>query len=161
MSRKAWTTVAVAGAWALAVATGGFGNHAPAPAMRLRLELFVADLDASAAFYADVLGFEQLEAQANYQPIRAGSVEIGLGLRSGLSKTHYFNPELQTSRVGLGTEIVLEVEDVRATFERVQKSGKARILAPLFNRPWGATDFRIADPDGYYLRITSATPKES
>ncbi|MCI0184925.1 hypothetical protein MM817_03222 [Acidibacillus sp. S0AB] len=29
------------------------------------------------------------------------------------------------------------------------------INAPLEVRPWGLTDFRLLDPDGYYLRITS------
>ncbi len=29
------------------------------------------------------------------------------------------------------------------------------MIEPLLVRPWGLTDFRVADPDGYYLRITS------
>jgi len=28
------------------------------------------------------------------------------------------------------------------------------VVEPLRMRPWGARDFRIADPFGYYLRIT-------
>ncbi len=79
---------------------------------------------------------------------------IGLGLAKGLPKQHYFNPELQTGRRGLGAEIVLEVDDIQATFEKVKATGHP-ILSGLRKQPWGATDFRIADPDGYYLRITS------
>jgi uncharacterized glyoxalase superfamily protein PhnB len=31
-----------------------------------------------------------------------------------------------------------------------------RLLEPLRERPWGLRDFRVVDPDGYYLRITHA-----
>jgi uncharacterized glyoxalase superfamily protein PhnB len=54
-------------------------------------------------------------------------------------------------------EIVLEVDDVVGWRDRVLASGYP-ILEPLQERPWGLTDFRIADPDGYYLRLTSRAP---
>lgn len=122
--------------------------------MSLRLELFVTDVEKSIDFYTKVLGFERLKGSLNYVPVRSGSVVIGLGAAKGLPKDHPFNPELQTARRGLGAELVLEVDDVEAYFQKVKESG-VKILAPLRKRPWGATDFRIADPDGYYLRITS------
>ena len=122
--------------------------------MSLRLELFVDDLDRSIRFYTEVLGFDRLDGSAGYVPVRSGSVLIGLGRAKTLPAGHYFNPQLKSDRRGLGTEIVLEVDDVEAMFDHVQTSGH-RILSPLQKRPWGATDFRIADPDGYYLRITS------
>ncbi len=122
--------------------------------MTLRLELFVDDLDRSIEFYTKVLGFDRLEGGGDYEPVQSGSVLIGLGPAEKLSKQHYFNPRLQTSRRGLGTEIVLEVDNIQGMFDRV-KASRHRIMSPLRKRPWGATDFRIADPDGYYLRITS------
>jgi len=122
--------------------------------MSLRLELFVDDLEKSIEFYTQVLGFERLKGGKDYVPVRSGSVVIGLGPADKLSKQHYFNPELQSSRRGLGTEIVFEVDDINDMFDRVKANGH-RILSPLIKRPWGATDFRIADPDGYYLRLTS------
>jgi len=123
--------------------------------MTLRLELFVTDMEKSIDFYTQVLGFERLAGQPNYVPIRSGSVLIGLGPAAGLPKQHPFNPEVQAGRRGLGTEIVLEVDDVEGFFKRVKATGYKRILTLLRKRPWGLTDFRIADPDGYYLRITS------
>jgi lactoylglutathione lyase len=51
-------------------------------------------------------------------------------------------------------EIVIEVDGVEWWRDRVAASGHT-ILAPLQDRPWGLRDFRISDPDGYYLRITS------
>jgi predicted enzyme related to lactoylglutathione lyase len=66
----------------------------------------------------------------------------------------YFGREIGTLRRGLGVEIVLEVDDVDGCHERVADSGHP-ILEPLRDRPWGLRDFRISDPDGYYLRLTS------
>lgn len=138
-----------------AVAIGAAPGDAPQPqGMSLRLELFVTDMEKSKSFYAKVLGFEAQKGSASYQPMKAGSVLIGLGLSKNLPKQHYFNPELQSERRGLGAEIVLEVADVQATLAAVKAAGHP-ILSELRKQPWGATDFRIADPDGYYLRITS------
>ena len=47
-----------------------------------------------------------------------------------------------------------EVDDVDAWHRRVFASGHP-VFEPLQERPWGLRDFRIVDPDGYYLRVTS------
>ena len=52
-------------------------------------------------------------------------------------------------------EIVLEldgVEQVVALHDTCQARGV--VAEALRIRPWGLQDFRIVDPDGYYLRIT-------
>jgi catechol 2,3-dioxygenase-like lactoylglutathione lyase family enzyme len=154
MKTSIWLTLALI---LLAVtAAAGDDPKSPKPqGMTLRLELFVTDMDKAVDFYTKVLGFERLKGEPDYVPVRSGSVVIGLGPSSKLTKSHYFNPELQTSRRGLGAEIVLEVDDVQTFFEKVKASGYKRNLSPLRKQSWGATDFRIVDPDGYYLRITS------
>jgi lactoylglutathione lyase len=140
----------------IVVALAGEDQANPKPqGMTLRLELFVSDMEKSIDFYTKVLGFERLKGEPDYVPVRSGSVLIGLGPSSKLQKMHYFSPELQTSRRGLGAEIVLEVDDVEGFFQKVKATGYKRILSPLRKQSWGSTDFRIADPDGYYLRITS------
>ncbi len=120
----------------------------------LRLELFVADVAKAVAFYRDVLGFEVLSGWGEYVPVRLGSVTLGLGPIDGLSAEHYFRPEIERQRRGLGAEIVIEVPDVLALHERVAASGYP-ISTELKDRPWGLTDFRLSDPDGYFLRISS------
>src|SRR6476660_6228815 len=97
----------------------------------MRLELFVTNVAKSIDFYTKVLGFERLEGQPNYVPVRSGAVVLGLGPAAGLPKQHHFNPEVQTARRGLGTELVLEVDDVQGFFERVKASGYKKILSPL------------------------------
>jgi lactoylglutathione lyase len=135
--------------------TGADPQDSPPRGMTVRLELFVADLEKSAEFYTKALGFERLKGEPDYAPLRSGSVLISLGPAKGLPKKHHFNPELQNSRRGLGVEIVLEVDDVKSFFEKVKVSDYKQALSPLRKQPWGLTDFRITDPDGYYLRITS------
>jgi lactoylglutathione lyase len=34
-------------------------------------------------------------------------------------------------------------------------SARAEIAEPIAERPWGLRDFRLADPDGYYWRVTT------
>jgi predicted enzyme related to lactoylglutathione lyase len=122
--------------------------------MTLRLELFVTDLRASVDFYTRVLGFAIERESDDYMAVRNGHVLLGLGPAAGLSPAHYFRPEVTHARKGVGVEIVLEVDDVQAALQRVIDQG-ARVHTPLKQRPWGLTDFRIVDPDGYFLRITS------
>ncbi len=138
----------------VAAAVGDDQKSSKPQGMTVRLELFVTDMQKSIDFYTKVLGFERLEGQPDYAPVRSGSVLIALGPAAGLPKKHHFNPEVQSDRRGLGVEIVLEVEDVKSLFEKVKAKGY-KILSPLRKQSWGLTDFRVADPDGYYLRITS------
>ncbi|MBX6353600.1 MAG: VOC family protein [Thermoflavifilum sp.] len=122
--------------------------------MRLRLELFVADVARSAAFYQRVLGFDVVKSSPGYAVVRRDDVQIGLGAADQLSQDHPLRPLHAGERKGVGVEVVLEVEDVNAAYQRVAAAGYP-VAEPLMVRPWGLTDFRVMDPDGYYLRITS------
>lgn len=124
--------------------------------MTFRLELFVNDIPASVDFYSRVLGFRVGESHDDgYTPLHNGDVNLSLNRRAALPDDH---PIQATSRerLGRGVEIVLEVEDVAALCRHVQSQGWPLAHA-LRHQPWGLTDFRVVDPDGYYLRITSRT----
>ena len=115
--------------------------------MRLRLELFVEDLDTSIAFYAG-LGFAVERREHDYASLRWGDAVIGLNSR----------PQ---DRRGTGVEIVLEVEDLDVAHAAVRAAGHPLAAEPT-DRPWGVRDFRLTDPDGYYLRITRGqTPRRN
>ena len=119
----------------------------------LRIEIFVRDLERSARFYAGVLGFTRESPDAHYAPMRRGAAVIGIGLLDGLPPDHPLRAH-DGERVGLGVEIVLEVDDVDAMHRAVLRADWP-VQTPLGERPWGLRDFRLLDPDGYYLRITS------
>jgi catechol 2,3-dioxygenase-like lactoylglutathione lyase family enzyme len=119
-----------------------------------RLELFVADLDASIGFYERVLGFALERRDEGYASLRRGDAVLGLGRISGLPPDGPgpgFTQERLSGIRGAGTEIVLEVEDLDDASAR---AGDA-VAEPIALRPWGLRDFRLADPDGYYWRVTT------
>ena len=127
--------------------------------MRLRIELFVDDLDTSIGFYA-ALGFAVERREHDYASLRWGDAVIGLGPAAKLPETGP-GPGLTQERLagarGAGVEIVLEVEDLDAALAVVRAAGHP-LADPPQDRPWGLRDFRLADPDGYYLRITTSAP---
>lgn len=132
------------------------GQTLPPSGMGLRLELFVEDMKASIDFYTKVLGFEVLrEHPGDYASLGCGDVTLGIGPISKLPEEDgYFTREVASLRRGLGVEIVLEIDDVDEWYRLVSGSGHP-VFEPLQERPWGLRDFRIVDPDGYYLRLTS------
>jgi lactoylglutathione lyase len=122
--------------------------------MSPRFELFADDPEKSVAFYTDVLGFGVQYSNNGYHSLVRGATTIGIGSLAGLRQNHYFRPEITSQRKGLGTEIVLEVGDIQAEHDRIEASSYP-ILEGLKKHEWGLTDFRVVDPAGYYLRITS------
>lgn len=122
--------------------------------MRLRLELFVKSVRDSMDFYTRVLGFETMTYQPDdYSVFRKGNVLISLQSQSHLPDEHPLKPHNRP--VGLGIEIVLEEDDVDAAYERVQQEAW-QVADGLAQRPWGLRDFRVADPDGFYIRVTES-----
>jgi hypothetical protein len=57
-------------------------------------------------------------------------------------------------RLPAGTELVLETDDVTTERDRIAGTGWP-LEDDLTERPWGLTDFRLYDPDGYYFRVTN------
>ncbi len=123
--------------------------------MNIRLELFTTDISKTVHYYQDVLGFKSLKSYSStYQPIQKGQVVLGIGLLEKLGNNHYFNSYPSNTKLGFGVEIVLEVDDIQLIYNKV-KLAKAEIESELKEQPWGLTDFRLTDPNGYYIRVTS------
>jgi lactoylglutathione lyase len=119
--------------------------------MTPRFEIFPQDLDAIVDFYARVLSFSITKDQRGdpeaYVGLSRGEVHIGAARRAGPTSPAERRPPI-------GVELVLEVDDIAAERDRVVAAGWP-LEEDLQDRPWGLTDFRILDPAGYYLRVTS------
>jgi lactoylglutathione lyase len=122
------------------------------------MELFVNDVDVSIGFYEGLLGFRLVRRTDSYASLCRGLVVLGLGPVSKLPEHgtgRGFTRQKLNDVKGVGVEIVLELDDpnqVSALYERCRSSRWA--VEPLQLRSWGLQDFRISDPDGYYLRVT-------
>ena len=106
--------------------------------------LRVTDMDRSVSFYRDAVGLEVLTASPVFSFFDAGSIRVALNVfdEPGPSAT---------------TEIVLEVDDVVATYQRMHAHGvpfevEPRTVTTDGSRELHAAHFR--DPDGHLWSIT-------
>ncbi|MBX5206818.1 VOC family protein [Rhizobium sp. NZLR11] len=121
--------------------------------MQLRLELFVEAPETSVDFYRRVLGFDvQGSASTGYTLLTNGEAVIAINSRSALSNDHPLRLETG-EKAGLGIEIVLSVADIEEAYRTAKESGWP--VSDPAQQPWGLLDFRLSDPDGYYVRVTS------
>ncbi|MBP2391843.1 VOC family protein [Aeromicrobium fastidiosum] len=114
----------------------------------LRVEIFPSDLDRTIRVYMG-LGFRvtgRSEGPPAYASQRLSDVRIGA------CEAGAVEPGLRA--IPAGTELVVEVDDIRSFRD---DAVEARIVLDedLTRRPWGLIDFRVSDPDGYYLRFTA------
>ena len=117
----------------------------------VRFELFPRDLDRFVDFYVRVLRFvvasDKRPEGEPYVYLKRGDVRIG-----ATRAWEDVNPALRSAPHGV--EIVIEVEDLAAERDAVVHAGYP-LSEDVSRRPWGLTDFRLFDPDGYYIRFTT------
>jgi catechol 2,3-dioxygenase-like lactoylglutathione lyase family enzyme len=104
--------------------------------------LAVKSVEASMAWYADVLGFKKEWHGGVVGSVGRDGKSIMLGQRAG----------------GPG-EVWVGVEDIQVVYEECVTKG-ARIVQLPTNRPW-AYEMRVEDPDGNVLWFGSEPLKES
>jgi lactoylglutathione lyase len=116
--------------------------------------LYVSDLDASIAFYRDVIGLP-------YKFTDAGYAEFGTeGTRFALYERR--RAEWLTGRTvtpGPAAEIVLLVEDVDGHATRLAALGSTILSGPA-DRPWGHRTVHLADPDGFVVELAEEIPRQ-
>lgn len=118
------------------------------------VEFFVSDIERSLAFYR-ALGFDVAQRYGDWILLRRGDIKLAIqGDAHAVEGPHYFTPNIQRKPRGTGVEVSIQVTDVDAEYIRAKTAG-LNIVKPMQDRPWKARDFRVADPDGYFLRITS------
>ncbi len=105
-----------------------------------RPNFHVRDIEATAAFYRDLLGFDIVATMGEPK------LFFGLVVREGAEIALVQNDDPQP--VGC----YVYVTGVDALHDRLAASG-ATITNPLATQPWGNRDFVIADPDGHQIAI--------
>jgi uncharacterized glyoxalase superfamily protein PhnB len=114
--------------------------------------LTVNDLPKSLAWYTDVLGFSvdrrhEREGTLRAVSLRAGEVRILLGQDDGAKGRDRVKGE------GFSLQIVTS-QDIDALAARVKQRGGTLDTEPM-DTPFGARIFRLTDPDGFKLTIST------
>jgi dihydroneopterin aldolase len=128
----------------------------------IAVELHVPDFAPVRDFYRQ-LGFSVVRDDPGpdgYLVLRYEETAIAFWPGSEAERTHHFfsRHPAGTPR-GLGVEIIITTTELKAMYGRAKALGA--VVEPLRMRKWGARDFRIADPFGFYLRITETQGRQS
>jgi uncharacterized glyoxalase superfamily protein PhnB len=129
----------------------------PAP-NHVLIELHVPDFEEVKEYYGrlgfDVMRETKPEGKQGYLVLKMEENILAFWAgNESVYEQSYFKRFPRNTKRGYGVEIVLMVADVESYYEQVKDV--ANVVAPLASRPWGLKDFRIEDPFGYYIRITS------
>jgi uncharacterized glyoxalase superfamily protein PhnB len=121
-------------------------------ASALMASLTVKDLQASLAWYRDVIGFsesERYEREGVLRAVRleAGSVEILIGQDDGAKGTDRVKGQ------GLALQLTTSqnIDDIAA---RIKANGGVLESEPM-DMPWGARVLSVRDQDGFKFMISS------
>lgn len=123
--------------------------------------LMVRDVDASLAFYHEILGFPQTDALRDREgkPVHGmagrGSVMVMFGPIAD-------PPTAKWAYRGTGVNLYVDVgdEDIDAYYQSVAKAG-ATITQPIETQFWGDRTFGVVDPDGYHLTFSKTVQEVS
>lgn len=116
--------------------------------------LYVRDLEASMAFYRDVIGLPFKFQDSGYAEFTTRGTKFGLYERSRLPG---LIGRLATGG-GPAGEVLFLVDDVDAEAERV-RGLRVEILAGPVDRPWGHRTLHVLDPDGFVVELAQEIPR--
>ncbi|AWC28759.1 VOC family protein [Bacillus cytotoxicus] len=121
--------------------------------MHFRLELFVEDLERSIRFYEGILGLTFFRKNETGAMVKLEDFALLLTPDYILDKNHYLKKGGLTPK-GKGVEVIIVFDNIEQLYQHVLEKNYP-VKSSLKTQPWGMKDFRIIDPDGYYLRLTS------
>jgi len=120
---------------------------------KLTPNLVVRDVEASLRFYREVLGLETGFTVPDQVPFVFGSVTNGVvEVFFNEQKTVAAEYPKLAAVIGGSLTLYMEVSDLKAVLERVQKRG-AKISMPVAEQFYGMREFAFEDVDGYTITI--------
>jgi uncharacterized glyoxalase superfamily protein PhnB len=118
----------------------------------LEAALTVASLDRSVSWYCDAVGFavdrrHEREGKLIAVSLRAGTVKILLTQDDGAQGAD------RVKGVGMSLQFTTS-QPAEAVAARIKAAGTTLDMEPT-KVPWGVTVFRVRDPDGFRMTISS------
>ncbi|HEY4552961.1 MAG TPA: VOC family protein [Bacillaceae bacterium] len=120
-----------------------------------RVELYVKGIERSLQFYQDIIGLKLHGRNERCLRFNHDCFSLLITSEDVLDDQHYFNTRAKSDVKGNGFELIIVVEDLEKVYKRCLDHGYP-IEAEIETYPWKMRGFKVADPDGYFLRITSA-----
>jgi uncharacterized glyoxalase superfamily protein PhnB len=112
------------------------------------------DVDASLQYLEQTLGF--------VEQFRWGEPTVYAGVKAGDALLYVCHDPAMASAIrehGLGPDIFLWVEGVDAVYAMHSARG-ADIVEAVSDRPWGARQYVVREPNGYRLKIAQILDAE-
>ena len=130
----------------------------PLRGVALAASLTVNDIDKSVSWYCDVLGFgidqkHEREGKLRAVSLIAGNVRILLGQDDGAKGSD--------REKGAGFSLLITTgQNIDAIADGIKARGGVLAAEPT-DTPWGMRIFRVIDPDGFKLAISSELRREA
>jgi GNAT superfamily N-acetyltransferase len=109
-----------------------------------------SDIEATLAYYKDVLGFESSWTWG--EPATFGSASMG-----GVSIMFALQPELAANVRGHQHWIKVDEAD---ELHRLHRERGARVVEEIEDKPWGMREYVVEDLNGYHLRFAGPSSGE-
>ncbi|WP_439183359.1 VOC family protein [Carboxylicivirga taeanensis] len=132
----------------------------------INIRLLVEDFDKCFQFYSEQLGFNVTWGKlgGEYASFTIGQAPNGTGLsifKSDLMAQAIGNAEQALpSNMREKMALILKVDDVDATFEKLSAKGVVFINTPTDMTGWGMRAVHFRDPENNLIEIWSELPKE-
>jgi uncharacterized glyoxalase superfamily protein PhnB len=124
---------------------------------KLTPNLIVANVEQSAEFYRDVLGFSVQMTVPEAPPfafaiVTTGSVEVFLNSQESATAEY---PAFAGRPIGGTLTLFIEVVNIAEAYEALK--GTVDVVMPFEKKWYGMTEFAFLDPDGYIITYAERT----
>ena len=129
----------------------------PSQITKLTPNLIVSNVERSAAFYRDVLGFTVQMTVPDAPPyvfagVTSGPVEVFFNAPEAAYAEY---PAFKTIPIGGTLTLFVEVADIEAEYARL--APLVTVVMPFEKKWYGMTEFAFTDPDGYIITFAQRT----
>jgi len=125
---------------------------------KLTPNLIVTNVERSAEFYRDVLGFSVQMTVPEAPPfafaiVTTGSVEVFLNSQESAAAEY---PAFAGRPIGGTLTLFIEVVNIAEAYESLKET--VDVVMPFEKKWYGMTEFAFLDPDGYIITYAERTP---
>lgn len=118
------------------------------------IELHVKSFRGLREYYQNI-GFEILfDSPKNYLVLAKGKAILNFWGDGGryLDQPYFKKWRGTKSKSGYDVEIIIPVPNIKKYYSEIKD--KVKVVDELKHKRWGTNDFRIEDPNGFYIRFT-------